>query len=246
MTDLDAYIDRNAILKVRKLVRFQDGRPYDARCSTVAAALEAQFGWKRRWGRLRLLDSRVCWQHCWNQLADGRILDATADQFEARWLGDLVVLDASDPHATAYQSALPGWTFTLREKEQGIELDAAQDGAEVYDVVISCARWMDAARSALTMMTGWSMPLDLIDYAARVLRVRALLNSGDLDGLLAAYEWAHATAERGSLWMSSEYAAVLEEHECRAATTEAEEYTGAAGKSPSRIPRVDASAEQGE
>jgi hypothetical protein len=37
-------------------------------------------------------------------------------------------------------------------------------------------------------MTGWSVPDDLIDYVARILRVRALLNqsitSGDLDGRL--------------------------------------------------------------
>ena len=73
MAESGAAIDRKAILTLRRRVRFQDGRPYDARCSKVAAALEAQFGWPRRWGRLRLLDARVCWQHCWNQLADGRI-----------------------------------------------------------------------------------------------------------------------------------------------------------------------------
>jgi len=90
-------IDRKAILTLRQRLRFQDSRPYDARCSKVAAALEAQFGWPRKFGHPRLLDARVCWQHCWNQLADGRLLDATADQFESRWLGDLVVLEASDP-----------------------------------------------------------------------------------------------------------------------------------------------------
>jgi hypothetical protein len=78
MSDLGAAINRKAILTLRQRVRFQDSRPYDARCSKVAAALEAQFGWPRKFGRLRLLD-------------------ATADQFESRWLGDLVVLEASDP-----------------------------------------------------------------------------------------------------------------------------------------------------
>jgi hypothetical protein len=115
VTELSAAIDRQAILALRRQVRFRDGRPYDARCSRVAAALEAQFGWPRRFGRLRLVDSRVCWQHCWNQLPGGRILDATADQFESRWLGDIVVLEASDPYARAYQAAPPGWTFALQE-----------------------------------------------------------------------------------------------------------------------------------
>lgn len=68
MVEPGAAIDRQAILALRRQVRFQDGRPYDARCSNVAAALQAQFGW----------------QHCWNRLADGSILDATADQFESR------------------------------------------------------------------------------------------------------------------------------------------------------------------
>src|SRR5260221_2392876 len=124
MLETGTASDRKAIWTLRQRVRFQDGRPYDARCSRVAAALEGVFGWKREWGRLRLLDSRVCWQHCWNQLADGRILDATADQFESRWLGDLVLLQASDPHAVAYQPAPTPWTFTLREQEEVIELAA--------------------------------------------------------------------------------------------------------------------------
>jgi hypothetical protein len=48
MAESDAAINRNAILTLRRRVRFQDGRPYDARCSKVAAALEAEFGWPRR------------------------------------------------------------------------------------------------------------------------------------------------------------------------------------------------------
>src|SRR6266851_10350420 len=104
MAEPGAAIDRKAILTLRQQVRFQDGRPYDARCSKVAAALEAQFGWPRKFGRLRLLD-------------------ATADQFESRWLGDIVVLEALDPHVTAYQPA-PPWTFTLREQAEVIELAA--------------------------------------------------------------------------------------------------------------------------
>jgi len=125
-----------------------------------------------------------------------------------------VVLNASDPHATAYQPAPPGWTFSLREQEGVIELVAVQDGRDADDVTISCVSWMAAARQVLTLMTGWSLPDDLIDYSARALRVRALLHQSitslDLDGLLTVYEGAHATAARGGPWMSSEYAAVLE------------------------------------
>ena len=73
---------------------------------------------------------------------------------------------------------------------------------------------MAAARQVLTMMTNWSLPDDIIDHAARALRVRALLGesmtSEQFDELLTMYEWAHATAARGWPWMSSEYAAVLD------------------------------------
>src|SRR5262249_24902019 len=175
---------RNAVLALRRQIRLEDGRPYGACCSKVAAKLQAQFGWKREWGRLRLLDARVCWQHCWNRLADGRLLDATADQFESRWLGDIVVLEASDPPTAAYQPAPAGWTFTPRERAAEIELVAIRDGPAARDAPRSYPNWMETGRSVLTTMTGWRVPDDLIDYAARLLRVCALLNrsmaSGDL------------------------------------------------------------------
>lgn len=95
-----------------------------------------------------------------------------------------------------------------------IELAAVRDGAEWHDAAIPCGSWMGAARQALTLMTGWSLPDDLVDYAARALRVRTLLaesmTSGQLDELPTMYEWAHAADARGEPWMSSEYAAVLE------------------------------------
>ena len=114
----------------------------------------------------------------------------------------------------AYQPAPPGWMFTPREQEGVIELAAVRDGAKGHDVVIPCASWTAAARQVLTMMTGWSLPDDIIDYVARILRVRALLGesmtSGQLDELLTMYEWARAQASQGGLWMSSEYAEILE------------------------------------
>jgi hypothetical protein len=124
------------------------------------------------------------------------------------------VLESTSSHAKAYQPAPPGWTFTLREHVTQIELDAKRSDARPHEATILRANWMEVAEQVLLMMTGWSMPLDLIDYAARVLRVRALLRqsitSGDLDGLLAMYELAHDAVTRGGLWMSPEYAAILE------------------------------------
>ena len=211
---LDDHL-KDAILALRRRIRFEDGRPYDARCSRVAAALESEFGWKRECGRLRLLNGYVCWQHCWNRLTDGRILDATADQFESRWLGDVVVLDNSSRHAKAYQPTPPGWTLTAHERAAEIELVAIQDHAEEPGLNVICTSWETAGGHALSLMTGWDLPSDLVDYTARVLRVRAILHksitSFDLDGLLTMYEWARAVAARGGLWMSSEYTALLQD-----------------------------------
>jgi hypothetical protein len=82
-----------------------------------------------------------------------------------------------------------------------IKLAAVGAGAEGHYAAMPCASWMAAARQVLTMMTGWSLPDDLVDYAARALRVRAFLGesmtSGQLDDLLTMYEWGHAAAARG-------------------------------------------------
>src|SRR5260370_34155037 len=102
MAEPSTAIDRKAILTLRRRVRFQDGRPYDARCRPVAAALEAQVGWPRRWGRLRLLDARAGWQHSRDQLARCRSLDATAGPFRARWLGGNAALPAPVPQRRPY------------------------------------------------------------------------------------------------------------------------------------------------
>src|SRR6266849_5620619 len=104
MAEPGAAIDRKAILTLRQQVRFQDGRPYDARCSKVAAALEAQFGWPRKFGRLRLLDARVCWQHCWKQLAD--IVDYAARVLRVRaFLGESMTSGRLDELLTMYEWA---------------------------------------------------------------------------------------------------------------------------------------------
>src|SRR5919198_2776811 len=81
---------------IRRRVRLESGRP-DGRCGKVAEAIAAELGWAYPWGHLRLLDGGICWIHCWNQLPDGIIVDATADQFEERGLSDVAVLSPSDP-----------------------------------------------------------------------------------------------------------------------------------------------------
>jgi hypothetical protein len=125
-----------------------------------------------------------------------------------------VTSSCSKPHAKAYQPAPPGWTFTLRERAAGIDIGAVRDDAGEHEATISSVNWMGAAEQVFLLMTGWSLPLDLVDYAARVLRVRAFLHqsitSGELDNLLTMYELAHAAAVRGGPWMSPEYATILE------------------------------------
>ncbi len=82
------------ILELRREVRLADARPNDGRCGNVAAAIAAEFGWKRECGYLRLRDGSVSWVHCWNRVDDVGIVDATADQFGSLWLGDVAVIEA--------------------------------------------------------------------------------------------------------------------------------------------------------
>jgi hypothetical protein len=101
---------RERVRAIRRRVRLESGRP-DGRCGKVAEAIAAELGWAYRWGHLRLLDGGICWIHCWNQLPDGTIVDATADQFEERWLSDVVVLSPDDPLHAHYRAAPPGHLF---------------------------------------------------------------------------------------------------------------------------------------
>src|ERR671932_709523 len=87
--------DLEQVRAIRRRVRLASGRP-DGRCGKVAEAIQAELGWAYRWGHLRLLDGGICWIHCWNELPDGTVVDATADQFEERGLGDVAVLSPTD------------------------------------------------------------------------------------------------------------------------------------------------------
>ena len=102
--------DLERVRAIRRQMRLASGRP-DGRCGQVAEALQTELGWAYRWGHLRLLDDGICWIHCWNQLPDGTVVDATADQFEDRWLGDVAVLPPGDPRHANYWPAPPGHLF---------------------------------------------------------------------------------------------------------------------------------------
>lgn len=102
------------VYEIRGEVRRKGGRPNDGRCGDVTAALEAEFGWQGQYGYLRLLDDTVSWVHCWNRLADGTIVDATADQFQGLWLGDGVTVDPSSPMSANYRHAPRQWEFHIR------------------------------------------------------------------------------------------------------------------------------------
>ncbi|HEX9414690.1 MAG TPA: hypothetical protein VF916_14385 [Ktedonobacterales bacterium] len=126
------------------------------------------------------------------------------------------MLAARDPHTNAYQPTPRPWTFTLRERGAAIMLDAVLDGAETTEVhePARCDGWQADAARVLTVMTGWELPHDIIDYAAQVLRVRSSVlgestTSRQLEDLLTMYECAHAAAARGRPWLATEYAQVL-------------------------------------
>lgn len=98
------------IRTLRREVRLAADR-LDGRCGAVSEALERELGLVQRCGHLRLLNGAICWLHCWNPSDDGSIVDATADQFEELFPGDVLVLAPTDPLADRY---LPARDLTAR------------------------------------------------------------------------------------------------------------------------------------
>jgi hypothetical protein len=174
------------IREVRREVRLRDARPNDGRCGNVTAALSQEFGWAGEWGYLRLLDDTVSWVHCWNRLPDGAILDATADQYQDLWLGDVVRLSSDHPLAANYLHAPAKWELRFDRSDDRLRVVCVtEDDVRTVD----CERerpWESLARGVLRVVCGWELPPELIGLTARALRAKASTASA------AASPWTSA------------------------------------------------------
>jgi hypothetical protein len=201
------------VREVRAEVRRKDARPNDGRCGNVAAALEAEFGWRSQWGYLRLLDDTVSWVHCWNRLADGLIVDATADQYQALWLGDVVTVDPSSPMAANYHHAPREWEFRLggMSTSSGVETVTCVSGDDVRTLVPDDANrpWPSLARAVLRLLTGWDLNDELVGLAARTLRARATTtaraSTEDLTHPLLISSIQHIAQQSTPPWIAPEF-----------------------------------------
>jgi hypothetical protein len=165
----------------------------------VAEAIRDELGYAYRWGHLRLLDGGVCWIHCWNQLPDGTIVDATADQFEERWLGgDRGVAVLTPRHASHpnYRAAPPGHLFRTvlaagrrrllaRRGTSGGTFGA--DEQEVASAPDTEHGWTALGVYAVQVHSGWALP-DWIGSEAGV-RLREAEAAGEV---LASREFEFA------------------------------------------------------
>jgi hypothetical protein len=222
-----AVLDRLRV--IRRRVRLESGRPHDGRCGKVAEAIEAALGWAYRWGHLRLLDGWMCWIHCWNRLPDGTVVDATADQFEERWLGDVVVLPPGHPLQAHYRPAPPGHLFrTMRAAHRGRRLrllvrgQATPGGAdgdvdpveeEVATAAATRAGWAALGACAVELHSGWRLPAWIGAAAGDQLRAAAAagraLSSRELEFALDAAARQRRIASHGE-WTSPEWREVRE------------------------------------
>jgi hypothetical protein len=204
------------VRRIRRLVRRASGRP-DGRSARVAEAIHADLGWPLRWGHLRLLDGSVCWIHCWNQLPDGALVDATADQFEERWLGDVVVLSPGDPHFTHYRSSPCGHLFRTERAGGGLRLLARRAACgeafapleeELGTAPESCDGWTELGARAIEAHSGWQLPEWLARAAGDRLRQSAAagqpLPSRELELALGAATRQRRIASHGE-WTSPEW-----------------------------------------
>jgi hypothetical protein len=159
-------LDLEWVRAIRRRVRLASGRP-DGRCGKVAEAIEEEMGWAYRWGHLRLLDGGICWIHCWNQHSDGTVIDATADQFEERWLGDVVMLSPGDPLHARYRSAPPAHLFRTVRAGRRCRLLARRAGADGQFEPVEEERatapdaprgWIELGARAVEVHSGWRLP----------------------------------------------------------------------------------------
>jgi hypothetical protein len=212
-------MEERLIRALRAEVRVRDGRPDDGRCGQVADAICARLGWKKQWGYLLLLDGSVSWVHCWNRGPDGVLVDATADQFEERWPGDILVLARDDPRAAHYLHAPPAWIFRTAEAADGggVALFARREGAEHEEVLVHAGsgadRWSTLARAALATMVPWAIDPRWWVTPARVLRARHAsgqeTTSQELHGVLAMETYLAAAVTHGGPWLAPEFAEPL-------------------------------------
>jgi hypothetical protein len=214
--------EEQLIRALRAEVRVRDGRPDDGRCGHVADVICARLGWKKQWGHLLLLDGSVCWVHCWNRRPDGSLVDATADQFEERWPGDILVLTPGDPRAAHYRHAPLAWTFRTTEAPGGggVALFARREGAEHEELLARAESganaWYMLGRAAIAAMVPWDLDPRWYAMPARVLRARHAsgqeTTSQELQGVLAMETYLAAAVKRGGPWLAPEFAAPLGMH----------------------------------
>jgi hypothetical protein len=208
--------DLERVRGIRRRVRLASGRP-DGRCGKVAEAVQAELGWAYRWGHLRLLDGGICWVHCWNQLPGGAVVDATADQFEERWLGDVAVLSTGDRRYTSYRSAPPGRLFRTVRAGRHRRLLARRAGSneqfELVEEELATAAdtrrgWIELGARAVEVHSGWQLPEWIGREAGDRLREAAAseqpLPSRELEFALDAAARQRRIADHGE-WTSSEW-----------------------------------------
>ncbi len=201
------------IYEVRGEVRRRDARPNDGRCGNVTKALEAEFGWPGQSGYLRLLDGSVSWVHCWNRLDDGTIVDATADQYQGLWLGDVVILDGSNPMAANYLHVPRRWELHFdRDANTGQIQQMRCVSDDEVQIIVPDDRgkpWLSLTRGVLTLVTGWDVNDDLVGLAARALRGKASLadslSSSDLTTPLILASIQHIAKHSLPPWIAAEF-----------------------------------------
>ena len=167
----------------------------------MSEALEREFGLAQRWGHLRLLDGSVCWLHCWNESADGSLVDATADQFEEMFPGDVLILAPTDPLACRYLAAPAGRDFDVR-LEAG-QLQLAVDGVNRGAWADEMQGWLELADVVLGAMSPWPQQSDVCEFAAEHLRRRGprQFTKRDLEGPIDLWAWQRREESRGQPWL---------------------------------------------
>lgn len=148
----------------------------------------------------------MSWVHCWNRLADGTIVDATADQFQGLWLGDVITIDPVDPMSANYRHAPREWEFHF---DQDSPHQVTCHSGDDVRLTLREDTWTSRAHAVLELLTGWELNDELVELAARVLRAKTstadVISSAELTHPLLIWSIQHLGKQSTPPWIAAEF-----------------------------------------
>jgi hypothetical protein len=140
-------------------------------------------------------------------------VDATADQYQNLWLGDVVTVDPSTPMAANYLHAPRQWEIRISRRTVDQTVDSVRcvsgNDAQVLSPDNPGGPWLSLARGILRVVTGWELNDELVGLAARALRAKVATaqaaSTEDLIRPLLTASIQHLGRQGTQPWIAAEF-----------------------------------------